>query len=220
MNAILLPIKDLANVKQRLSSLLSAADRSELVRAMLKDVASALNLCRAADRIVVVTQDPWVRDYATAQQWDVLLEDHQVSESASVDRASVILRRQGVQTILRVPGDIPLVQPNDLDFLLTMKVNAPGAVLVPSQDRTGTNALLRTPPDIFPSRFGRNSCFLHQEEAGQAGAAVTVIENPRISLDIDEPADILEFCKRGEGTATFEILEALGIANCGINDSP
>jgi 2-phospho-L-lactate guanylyltransferase len=179
---------------------------------MLKDVTSALNLCRAADRIVVVTRDPWVRDYAAAQHWDVLLEDHQVSESDSVDRASAILRLQGVQTVLRIPGDIPLVQPEDLDFLLTMEVSAPGAVLVPSQDRTGTNALLRTPPDIFPSRFGRNSCFLHQEEARRVGAAMAVIENSRISLDIDEPADILEFCKRGKGTATFEALEALARA--------
>ena len=33
-----------------------------------------------------------------------------------------------------------------------------------SLEGTGTNALLRTPPDLFPSRFGPNSLALHRAD--------------------------------------------------------
>ena len=211
MKVILLPIKGLSDVKRRLAPLLTASERSELVRAMLKDVTGALNRCKAADRIVVATRDPWIRDYAKAQSWDVLMEEEQISESESVDRASSTLRRQGVRVVLRVPGDIPLVQAADLDALLDSDANPPAALLVPSRDRTGTNALLRTPPDIFPSRFGPNSYILHHQEAERAGATLKVIENARISLDLDEAEDVVEFWKRGKGTSTFQILEDMGV---------
>lgn len=211
MKAILLPVKDLSNVKQRLAPLLSGPERRELFRAMLKDVTGALNQSKAADRIVVVTCDPWMRSYAAAQGWDVLMERQQTSESDSVDRASSILRGQGVQAVLRVPADIPLVQAEDLDLLLHAGTIPPAALLVPSRDRTGTNALLRRPPDIFPSRFGKNSFLLHHQEAERAGASLTVIENTRVSLDLDEAADLFEFLERGHGTLTLQVLEQIGI---------
>ena len=211
MRIILLPIKNLSNVKQRLAPLLTASERCELVRAMLKDVAGALNRCKAADRIVVATGDPWVTGYARAQGWDVLMEEEQISESESVDRASSSLRRGGVRVVLRIPGDIPLVQAADLDALVDTDPNPPAALLVPSRDRTGTNALLRTPPDIFPSRFGPNSCILHHQEAERAGAMLKVMENARIALDLDEEEDVVEFYKRGKGTSTFQVLEDMDV---------
>ncbi len=45
---------------------------------------------------------------------------------------------------------------------------APSVVIVPSHDGTGTNALLRSPPDLFPSHFGPESFALHLKEAETA----------------------------------------------------
>ncbi|MBI4454280.1 MAG: 2-phospho-L-lactate guanylyltransferase [Acidobacteria bacterium] len=204
MKVVLLPVKDLANAKQRLAPLLSMEERGELARAMLQDVSQALSRSTTPDHIVVVTSDPWVIQYVNGLGWDVMQESQQISESDSIDRASSLLRRQGAKIVLRLPADIPLLQAEDVDLLFNAPLCSASAVLVPSRDRSGTNALLRTPPDIFPSRFGKNSFLLHHEEACRAGVNLTVIENPRIALDLDEASDLAEFWQRADGTLTLQ----------------
>jgi len=205
MKAILLPIKNPDNPKSRLSGLMSLAERQELCWAMYCDVSRALAPVREAASIVVVTGFDTARAYALEMGFDVLFEDSQLSESASVDWASRILAGRGFDSVLRLPGDIPLLRTEDVESLLAAEVPSPGALMVPSFDGTGTNALMRTPPELFPSRFGPNSLALHKQEASDAGAACILVNNPRIALDIDEPADLHMFLALGQGTGTYEI---------------
>jgi len=206
MKAIVLPIKNPDNPKSRLSDLMSLDERRRLAWAMYEDVARAIAAGRGQAQVVVVTGFEAARRHATSLGFEVLFEDEQVSESASVDRASRILAARGFDAALRLPGDIPLLQPDDVDALLAIEVPSPGALFVPSYEGTGTNALLRTPPDVFPSRFGPNSLALHKKEASRAGAACIVLNNPRIALDIDEPADLKMFLGLGQGTETYELV--------------
>ena len=212
MKVVLLPVKDLPNAKQRLAPVLSADERRLLTRTMLRDVGSALSACRLADRIVVVGRDPWILQFASERKWDVIAEAEQTSESESVDRASLLLRQQGASLVLRLPGDIPLVRAADIDSLLDIPLGLRSALLVPSRDGTGTNALLRVPPDIFPSRFGRNSFQLHHDEAHRAGATLDIVHNPRISLDLDELSDLVLFLERGQETETFRVIQQMGLS--------
>ena len=190
MRALLLPVKDLKNAKQRLAGVLSPEDRFALAQAMLADTVRAVGGVRAADRIFVVTNyEPMMR-VAEENGWEVLGEELQTSESASVDAASAICEARGVMALLRLPLDIPLVQASDIDGLLTLQCPAPGMVIVPSRDGTGTNALLRTPPTLFPSHFGPGSFAKHVAEAGRAGAHVLVQRNRRLEMDVDDEADL------------------------------
>jgi len=68
-------------------------------------------------------------------------------------------------------------------------------ILVPSRDGTGTNAILRRPPDIFPSQFGPGSFARHLAAARAAGISWRILENPRIALDLDDPDD-LAICRQ------------------------
>ena len=52
-----IPVKQLANAKQRLSSFLSASDRAALFSAMVRDVLTAVEACSLIDQIMVVTND-------------------------------------------------------------------------------------------------------------------------------------------------------------------
>ena len=52
-----MPVKQLANAKQRLSSFLSASDRAALFSAMVRDVLTAVEACSLIDQIMVVTND-------------------------------------------------------------------------------------------------------------------------------------------------------------------
>ena len=205
MKAILLPIKNPDNPKSRLSELMTLDDRRSLAWAMYADVARAIAASGTRASVFVVTGFEAAREHALSMGFEVLFENEQVSESESVDNASRILAARGFEAVLRLPGDIPLLRPHDVDELITAEIPTPGALMVPSFDGTGTNALMRTPPKLFPSRFGPNSLAHHKEEALRAGAACTVLENPRIALDIDEPSDLRRFMAMGKGTETYQL---------------
>jgi 2-phospho-L-lactate guanylyltransferase len=207
MKVVLLPLKDPAQAKQRLACRLSTNERQQLAWAMLEDVAQALRQAREPDQVVVVSSCPPILSYAERNHWRVIPESHQISESHSVDHSCQLLLESGVKTVLRIPGDIPLLQGQDLDQLLSHEMQPPSAILVPSRDGTGTNALLRNPPDAFPSHFGHNSLILHQREARQQGVELKIIHNPRISFDLDELDDILSFRELDQDTHTSAALE-------------
>ena len=167
---------------------------------MFEDVCRAVAACTRADRVVIVTSYAQAVARARASGWDVLIEESQTSESASVDWASRKLAGNGFDLVMRLPADLPTVKASDIDELLAIDLARPGALVVPSRERTGTNAIIRTPPDLFPSRFGPDSLRLHKEEAARVGVNPLIIENPRIALDIDEPSDLELLLERGRGT--------------------
>ena len=78
--------------------------------------------------------------------------------------------------------------------------------MVPSRNGMGTNALLRNPPDVFPSRFGHDSFAAHIREAMTAGARLRIIANPRIALDLDDPDDIDRFLAQPAAGETYRVL--------------
>ena len=212
MRALLLPIKDQKNAKQRLAGLLSPEERLGLARAMMEDVLSAVRGVRRAQRIFVVTNYAPAMRIAESAGWEVLAEEEQLSESASVDYASRCCAERGVDSVLRLPLDLPLVQPADIDELLAIECAAPAAVMVPSRDSTGTNALLRTPPTLFPSQFGSGSFAKHRALAQAAGAQLLVRRNPRLEMDVDEPGDLRALLQHDlSGTATGRWLAASGV---------
>lgn len=206
MKALLIPIKDPANAKTRLAALLSEAERRSLAWAMFEDVSQAITAARKPDRVVMVSSFTPAIERARELGWDVLIEESQTSESASVDWASRILSERGFDTVMRLPADLPLVRAEDIDELLSIELESPGALLVPSREGTGTNAIIRTPPTLFPSRFGPNSLALHKQEAARVGVECVIVNNARIALDIDEPVDVELLLEEGSGAKTVATL--------------
>lgn len=211
MKALLIPVKDPTNAKSRLSDLLSADERRRFAWAMFEDVIQAVIDAREPDRVVLVSSFAPAIERARSLNWEVLIEESQVSESASVDWASRMLSEQGFNTVMRLPADLPIVRGSDIDEILSINLDSPGALLVPSREGTGTNAIIRTPPTLFPSRFGPNSLALHKEEAGRVGVECRVLSNERIALDIDEPSDVERLLECGRGSASIDLLMEIGI---------
>ena len=213
MRALLLPIKDLTNAKKRLADVLTPMERFGLAQAMLADTMRAVRSVCRADKIFVVTNyQPAIR-LAAESGWEILPEERQISESDSVDAASRICEASGVQAVLRVPLDLPLVQPGDIDDLLALEFESPALVIVPSRDGTGTNAILRTPPTLFPSHFGDGSFLKHLAEADRTGARVMVRRNARLEMDVDDESDLRALLEHDLGaTETARWLELSGVA--------
>lgn len=211
MNAVLIPLKDPIRAKTRLAELLSLDERQRLVWAMFEDVSRAVREACKPDCVVIVTSYARAVERAREFEWEVLIEESQHSESASVDWASGVLAERGIDTVMRLPADLPLVRAEDIDALLSVRFDSPGAVLVPSREGTGTNAIIRTPPALFPSRFGPNSLALHTQEAAKVRVECMIVENGRIALDIDEPADVELLLETGQGTGTVDLLVEMGV---------
>jgi 2-phospho-L-lactate/phosphoenolpyruvate guanylyltransferase len=190
VKAILIPVKSFAESKTRLAPHYSAAERGALAGALCEDFFAKVAQVRGMDRVFVISQEPRALDAAKKNDWETIIETEQISESHSVDAASRLCAAQGVRALLRLPMDLALAQPSDIEAIFAEQHEAPSAVVIPSRDGTGTNALLRSPPTLFPSHFGPNSFALHLEAAESCGARIKILRNPRIELDVDEIEDL------------------------------
>ncbi len=214
MRALLLPVKDLRNAKQRLAGILSPELRFGLAQAMLADTMRAVRGIRCADEVFVVTNHEPAAGVARQNGWQVIRENEQTSESASVDAASLVCEERGVTSLLRLPLDLPLVRSADIDALLQTPCATPGMIIVPSRDGTGTNALLRTPPTLFPSRFGTDSFAKHTAEAQRLNAHIVVHRNPLLEMDVDDELDLrIVLGQDLNGTETGRWIQRNGIAS-------
>ena len=190
MTWAVVPVKDLAGAKKRLSDVLSPDERHALAVAMLHDVLDALANTRALDGVAVVTRDPEAEALAAAPGAQVWREERNGGESAAVEFGARQCLERSIPAMLVLPGDVPLVRPEDVQVMLAADSGQPGLTLVPSRDGTGSNAVLRRPPDAIGSHFGMTSFREHQEEAAARGIPVTLVRNFRIELDVDTPEDL------------------------------
>lgn len=199
-----LPVKNPKNAKQRLSGLLSAEDREALARFLYKETLAALSAARGIDRVAVVSNDQEVADRARESGAIVFEEDEQISHSVSADAACRRAKQMGATTVLLVPIDVPLVTAEDFSRLASSA--RPGLTIVPSADGTGTNALVRTPPDVIESRFGPGSFRVHLKQAQSKGVSAEVLRLEGLMFDVDTPEDIAELLRRAPGTSVSEFL--------------
>ena len=186
---ILVPVKNLANAKQRLSSVLSSEARHELAQAMCADVLGALANWAKRPDVGVVTGDRFARDLSLRCGFDVIADDINPGETGAIELATTIARDTGAEWTLVLPADIPLVESDELQKILD---SAPGrgAVLVPDAAGRGTNAALRSPADLIPLRFGNDSFLPHRAAAKATGLPCVVLNLPSLSLDVDRPEDL------------------------------
>jgi 2-phospho-L-lactate/phosphoenolpyruvate guanylyltransferase len=186
----LLPVKSPHNAKQRLKGFLSPEQRENLARILYKQTLAALCQAKGIDRVIVVTNDSGVAEHARCSGTLVFDENEQVSHSASADAACLRAIEMGATTALLVPIDVPLVTAADFSSLAAAA--RPGLVVVPSSDGTGTNALVRTPPNVIESRFGPGSCRAHLDQARLKNVPAYLLRLPGLMFDIDTPEDVAE----------------------------
>lgn len=212
----IVPVKQFHLAKQRLAPGLSSGERSDLFRAMVADVLDCLQRTPGIARILVVTREPAARALAENAGASVL-EEAAGDLVTAVTQAAAAAAAAGARGIVIVPGDLPLIDPRDLQAVLAAHDparNGDRAVtLVSDADGVGTNCLACTPPQIIPFRFGATSCADHLRAARDAGVEPTLMQRPGLALDIDTPSDLAEFAACGHRGHAVAFLEASGIAS-------
>ena len=112
----------------------------------------------------------------------------------------------GARTVVLLPIDVPLATSSEIDALAGAA--CPGVLVVPSADGSGTNALVRTPPDVIQSCFGPNSLRAHLEQARARGVYAEIVRPPGIVFDVDTPEDVAELLDRAPDCRVAGLLKS------------
>ncbi len=193
-----LPLKNPDQAKTRLAPALTPDERRYLFRKMAEDVLAALAGARGLEGVAVVTRDAWAQALAARYGAAVLEECANRGQSPAVSDAVRALADAGAGTALALPGDIPLVSPEEIDRVVAAHGPAPAVTMTPAHDGRGTNCLVCSPPDAIPFHFGHDSFGPHKAEARALGIAPRILEGlPGIALDVDKPEDLRMLLARG-----------------------
>jgi 2-phospho-L-lactate guanylyltransferase len=176
--------------------------------AMLEDVLAALAAAPGLAGIAVVSVDAAARRTAVKYDARIIESGARDGHTGAVAAAGRLLAREGRSGMLTIPGDIPLITPAEIAQLLAAHRPAPAFTIAPSRDERGSNAIICSPPDAVPLRFGEDSFFPHLQAAEACGIRPTVLRLPGIALDVDTPEDLAAFARVLSNTRARALLAA------------
>lgn len=198
----IIPVKPFRDSKSRLSRLLPAYERAELTKSILGRTLSILDDIGAVSRTLVVSRDPAVLKVARQCGASTYVETDRQDLNLALTRAAHIAMAQHAECLLILPADLPLIEAEDVEMMLSAlkpadhSVNGNGSL---HQQRTmaictdhmqdGTNALAICPPAGFTFHYGPGSFRLHLEEAERLGMVRRIVHAPSLKFDLDTEDD-------------------------------
>jgi 2-phospho-L-lactate guanylyltransferase len=192
-----LPVKRFEAAKQRLAAGIDEERRRALAAAMVADVLDAIAEARTIARLIVVTGDPIAQELAAEAGAEVVPDPEDAGHVQAAQAGIARAEAEGAELVALLAGDCPLLDPRELDRLLT-GIPTHYVGIVPDRHGTGTNALVLSPPSAIVPAFGEGSCARHVEAARVAGVPFGIEELPSIELDLDTPADVIALTRELE----------------------
>jgi len=201
-----IPVKETHGAKQRLAPVLPAPLRQRLALAMLEDVLDAVMAVRGLGGVILVTVDPQAIVLAQNRRAQTIADGAHDGHTGAVVAGARHLIARGRNTMLTIPGDLPLARAGEIEQLIAAHGPAPAFSIAPAHDDQGSNAILMSPPDAVPLRFGEDSFFPHLAAARASGIEPCVMRLPGIAFDIDNPQDLDHFARLGTRTRAGRLL--------------
>ena len=177
--AVLVPVKAFREAKVRLAPALSPAERGALARTM----AEAVLVAAAPLPVAVVCDDIDVADWARQHGALVVWEPGRGLNGA-VEAGVSQLAADGVTEVIVAHGDLPHAA--DLAAL----AGAGGITLVPDRRRDGTNVVVVPAQAGFRFSYGPGSFARHHAEALRLDMPPRILDDPRLTFDVDLPVDL------------------------------
>ncbi|MFB6128247.1 MAG: 2-phospho-L-lactate guanylyltransferase [Halorhabdus sp.] len=184
---VLVPF-DAREPKTRLSAVLDADERRDFARAMLTDVAGAIESADFEPTVLATA--------AVDCAWPVVIDERSLDEAVNDRLASA------EDSVAVVMADLALATPDALARLF----EADGDVVLAPGRGGGTNAFVARHPD-FRVDYHDASITDHRAIAREIDADVTEVDSFRLASDVDEPADLAEVLLHGEGRAAAWLRE-------------
>lgn len=201
----IVPVRSLGGAKSRLGEPLDAEERADLVMALLTRTVEAALAAKRLAGVIVVSMDEELLGRARNLGAMTLLQKIGALNEGLDEARSMVGGAVGAQAkaIVVLPADLPGVTASAIDRLVEAAQAAASAeperavvVLVTDRHGSGTNALLTTPPDAIPFRFGPGSRESHRTAASLVGATYVELDGP-LSFDLDTADDLLEADRMG-----------------------
>jgi 2-phospho-L-lactate guanylyltransferase len=209
---IVVPVKDPTGAKERLSGLLSPEQRRDLALILYEGVLALLaETAEAAHRLVITDSDEMAARARKAGA-AVLREERAAGETAAVEQAAAWSVAHGFESQLVIPGDLAAPDRDEFKFLLRYPRSHPSVLLCPAVGDDGTNAILTTPPNVIPFRFGARSFPDYRRAAEARGIRCDVLRLKSLVLDLDTPDDVRAFLAATAHTPAHHLLRTWNLA--------
>ena len=177
--AVIVPVRCFSGALSRLAGMLNESQRSELMRRMAARVVAAAS----PHPTYVATDDEAVAAWAG----DVGASTISVGRSGLSATAALAVERlasAGIDRVVLAHADLALARTLDPAI-------GPGMVIVPDTRHDGSNVICVPSAAGFSFAYGEGSFKRHVEEARRLDMTVTVVEDPALAADIDNPDDLL-----------------------------
>jgi len=189
----IVPLKIPSKSKTRLSHRLTRDQRSDLTIAMLVKVLSALREARTVSSVTVVCADRRVRSITQKCGATFLWEGHRHGLNRALNFALKNLPNDS--PVLIIHADLPFLTAREIDQIVNRAARHPVA-LVPSKDKTGTNAILMQVPGLIKLAFGKDSFRKHLNLTKKKRLSCAVLRIEGVAFDVDEEDDLDELLRR------------------------
>ncbi|HEY7926137.1 MAG: 2-phospho-L-lactate guanylyltransferase [Candidatus Dormibacteria bacterium] len=183
---VLIPLKTLATVKQRLSPEVTQSSRRRLMIHMLRRTAAAARDA-AVGPVALTTSEPTASALAAALHLD-LVSDGGLAWNEGLLYALRSLRPLPA-AVLYLSGDLPLI--SAADIVAFVDAAPPAGVAIARARDGGTNALLVRPAEAISPMFGQQpSAVAHLRRAQARGIPAVIVDIPGLALDVDTVDDL------------------------------
>jgi 2-phospho-L-lactate guanylyltransferase len=211
---VVVPVKDPARAKSRLSDDgtgggASETGRAGLAQAFAQDVLGALKGAPSVSRVVVITGS-----HETSRLAETLICESLADPTTSLNDAIRFAADSisSEEPICVWVSDLPCLQPDDVETVLAQAAvvfarerlqegQGPKQAFVPDDNSLGTTALLARAPKYLTPHFGLDSAAAHE-----AAGATRLPGTPRARLDVDTQDDLSRAISLGVGPATQKAL--------------
>jgi len=188
----IIPMKEPALAKTRLSLALGIDERSKIAIKLFRNTISNLLKCSLDIDIIVVTGSTLVREICLEFSIPYITEPVNSDLNKILEESCNWAHGNSYKQVIIIPSD--LANPNfsllakytlkDTDTTIQNKLT-----IFPSYDG-GTNCLISSLPILYPLQYGKGSALKHIDIANSHGYKTELVDTEAFRLDIDTIEDL------------------------------
>ena len=195
----IVPVKTFSTAKKRLC--VQQSHKEKICNLMLQEVLDTISKSKLIDKIILVSKDETALKLGKTFGAVEIFDDESGVNNA-IHSADQYISDKEFDCSIIFPQDIPIMKSVDIDNLLGFVKYGSSAIIVPSRQFNGTNALVRCPANLMDTRYDMGSYTFQIDAALTKTKNVSVALIRRIMLDIDDELD-LAFMLKQNGKPDF-----------------
>jgi|TARA_B100001750_G_C15473636_1_gene581248 2-phospho-L-lactate guanylyltransferase len=195
----IVPVKTFSIAKKRLC--IQQSHKEKICNLMLQEVLDTISKSKLIDKIILVSKDETALKLGKTFGAVEIFDDESGVNNA-IHSADQYISDKEFDCSVIFPQDIPIMKSVDIDNLLGFVKYGSSAIIVPSRQFNGTNALVRCPANLMDTRYDMGSYTFQIDAALTKTKNVSVALIRRIMLDIDDEYD-LAFMLKQNGKPDF-----------------